>query len=104
MQAPQSQDSRTCNWPGRVLTRSLVVLLLLFSVVQFPVPQVSAGTNSARVTAVPSAFRESLNLDLFYQKYLDAGGLPVLGSTNVSDYAMLEARWILLHMLSHRPE
>ena len=53
---------------------------------------------------MPDALRESLALSPFYQKYLDAGGLPVLGSTNVSDYALLEARWILLRMLSHRPE
>lgn len=57
-----------------------------------------------KVTAVPDALRESLDLAPFYQKYLDAGGLTVLGSTNVSDYALLEARWILLRMLSHRPE
>ena len=53
---------------------------------------------------MPDSLRESLKLAPFYQKCLDADGLPVLGSTNVSDYAMLEARWILLHMLSHRPE
>jgi len=62
-------------------------------------------TNSIpKVSLVPGALRDSLKLSPFYQKYLDAGGLPVLGSTNVSDYAMLEARWILLHMLAHRPE
>ena len=53
---------------------------------------------------MPDSLRQSLNLAPFYQKYLDAGGLPVLGSTNVSDYAMREAAWILRHMLSLRPE
>jgi cyclophilin family peptidyl-prolyl cis-trans isomerase len=56
------------------------------------------------VGSVPDTVRDFLNLPPFYQKYLDAGGLPVLGSTNVSDYALLEARWILLQMLAHRPE
>jgi cyclophilin family peptidyl-prolyl cis-trans isomerase len=56
------------------------------------------------VGPVPDTIRDFLNLPPFYQKYLDAGGLPVLGSTNVSDYALLEARWILLQMLAHRPE
>ncbi len=53
---------------------------------------------------VPEALRGSFKLGPFYQKYVDAEGYPVLGSGNVSDYAMLEARWILTHMLSHRPE
>lgn len=66
--------------------------------------QNSATNLIPKVAAVPNSLRESLKLGPFYQKYLDAGGLPVLGSTNVSDYAMLEARWILLHMLSNRPE
>ena len=61
-------------------------------------------TVKPKVTPVPEPLRASLNLSPFYQKYIDAGGLPVLGSTNVSDYALLEARWLLLHMLSHRPE
>lgn len=57
-----------------------------------------------KVAPVPMSLRQSLNLALFYQKYLNAGGLPMLGSTNVSDYAMREACWIVQHMLSHRPE
>jgi cyclophilin family peptidyl-prolyl cis-trans isomerase len=98
MQAPQSQNLRSC----RLL---VLVTLCLFCVFFSAVAQVSGDANSAlKVTAVSSALRESLNLAPFYQKYLDASGLPILGSTNVSDYAMLEARWILLRMLSHRPE
>jgi cyclophilin family peptidyl-prolyl cis-trans isomerase len=65
----------------------------------------SAHPNSIpTVGPVPDPVRDFLNLPPFYQKYLDAGGLPVLGSSNVSDYALLEARWILLQMLAHRPE
>ena len=63
-----------------------------------------ARNNVPRVTTVPDSLRHSLNLAPFYQKYLNAGGLPVLGSTNVSDYAMREAAWIVQHMLAHRPE
>jgi cyclophilin family peptidyl-prolyl cis-trans isomerase len=71
----------------------------------FASAQESTPTNAVpKVAAVPGSLRDSLKLAPFYQKYLDADGLPVLGSTNVSDYAMLEARWILRHMLSHRPE
>ena len=67
-------------------------------------PAQTASNRSLRVAPVPEELRQSLNLAPFYQKYLAAGGLPVLGSTNVSDYALLEARWILLHMLEQRPE
>lgn len=63
----------------------------------------SSADATRRVSPVPEAVRASLKLSPFYQKYLDAAGLPVLGSTNVSDFAMLEARWILTHMLSQRP-
>lgn len=40
----------------------------------------------------------------FYQKFLSVGGLPVVGSTNVSDAAMQEAAWIVRRMLAARPE
>lgn len=63
-----------------------------------------AKTAPLKIAAVPEALRATFKLGPFYQKYVDAAGYPVLGSTNVSDYAMLEARWILTHMLSHRPE
>lgn len=63
------------------------------------------ATNAVpRIGSVPDSLRTSLNLAPFYQKYLNVGGLPVLGSTNVSDYAMREAAWILQHMLARRPE
>ena len=67
--------------------------------------RVSASNNPVpRVQPVPDSLRQSLALSAFYQKYLNASGLPVLGSTNVSDYAMREAAWIVQHMLAHRPE
>ena len=52
------------------------------------------------VAAPPAA----LGLDPFYTKHLDAGGLPVIGSDNVSDAALLEARSIVLRMTSKRPD
>jgi cyclophilin family peptidyl-prolyl cis-trans isomerase len=70
-------------------------MLLLGSVIVF-----AAG----RVGPVPEALRERLNLPAFYQKHLDLDGFPILGSANVSDYAMIEAEWIVRHMLAARPE
>lgn len=45
-----------------------------------------------------------LKLDPFYAKHLDAGGLPVVGSSAVPDAALVEARSIVLRMTSKRPD
>jgi cyclophilin family peptidyl-prolyl cis-trans isomerase len=63
-----------------------------------------AGSVIPAVSAVPQDIRQEYKLSPFYQKYLDAHGLPVVGSTNVSDYAMREAVWIITHMLELHPE
>lgn len=47
---------------------------------------------------------ESLQLDPFYRKYVDAGGLPVVASEKVPDAALIAARDIVDFMLSHRPD
>ncbi|MFC1636143.1 peptidylprolyl isomerase [Planctomycetota bacterium] len=54
------------------------------------------------VLPVPDAIRSEFELAPFYQKYVDVCGLPVVGSANVSDFAILEAAWILRHMLPER--
>ena len=38
-----------------------------------------------QVNKVPDSIRNSLDLDSFYQKHLDVGGFPVVGSDRVSD-------------------
>ncbi len=53
---------------------------------------------------VPTEVREKFQLAPFYQKYLDAGGLPIVGSEKVSDDAIAECAWIVRQMLAHRPE
>lgn len=53
---------------------------------------------------VPDKLREELKLDQFYQKYVDAGGLPVVGSEKVSDHALAEAAWIVGKMLNGRED
>ncbi len=56
------------------------------------------------VTSVPDEVRKRLELDDWYQKHLDVGGLPIVGSKNVSDEAILEAAWIVQKMLQDKPE
>jgi len=60
--------------------------------------------NLAAVTPIPSQLRDTLGLDRFYQKHVDAGGLPVVGSAKVSDDALAEGAWIVQHMLASRPD
>jgi hypothetical protein len=69
---------------------------------QVEVPPAAAVPEA--VTPVPEEIRNRLQLSPFYQKYLDVNGLPVVGSANVSDYAMREAAWILRHMLAGRED
>jgi hypothetical protein len=46
----------------------------------------------------------SLGVDPFYTRYVDALGIPVLGSANVPAAALLVARDIVNDMLAHRPD
>jgi cyclophilin family peptidyl-prolyl cis-trans isomerase len=56
------------------------------------------------VTAVPETLRQEADLSPFYQKYTHAGPLPILGSAQVSDYALREAVWIVQHVLAGRDD
>ena len=75
----------------------LVLLLVGFSA------QIFAQTNSG-VGPVPGELREKWKLDDFYQKCVMAGPLPIVGSTNPSDFALLETRYLVDKMLSGRPD
>lgn len=64
----------------------------------------SAAAQAQQVTSVPESVRTEFELDAFYQKHLNVGGLPVVGSKNVSDAAIREAAWIVDKMLGLRPD
>ncbi len=57
-----------------------------------------------RVSPVPDSLRRDAKLAPFYQKHIDLDGFPVLGSSNVSDFAMVEAAWIVRQMLTNRAD
>jgi hypothetical protein len=63
---------------------------------------VSQGADSPdfRVIEPPKAW----NLDPFYKKCVDAGGLPVVSSERVSDYALKEAAYLVGRMLEGRQD
>ncbi|MEM7043432.1 MAG: hypothetical protein AAF543_11540 [Pseudomonadota bacterium] len=67
---------------------------------------VAAETNSApRIEAPSPELVTRLDLDDdFYRKWLDADGLPILASRNVSDFALFEAKWIVDRMLHGRDD
>ena len=61
-------------------------------------------TGAAAVGPVPDNVRQELELDPFYQKHTAVAGFSIVGSTNVSDFALREAAWILGHMLDGRDD
>lgn len=77
---------------------SLIVCLLGLAA-ETPLAQANSG-----VAPVPAEVRQKWELDGFYQKYLTAGPLPIVSSTNTSDFALLEARYIVQQLLSGRPD
>jgi hypothetical protein len=87
------------------LPRQAVSLLVLDVVAEQPSADEAASTSATRkVEPVPPALREKFRLDPFYQKHLDAGGLPILSSAKVSDAALLEAAYLIDQMLVHRAD
>lgn len=66
---------------------------------------VEAGSSSTPVPGpVPDGVRERLGLDPFYEKLVEVGGFPIVGSARVSDFALREAAWIVARMLEGRDD
>jgi hypothetical protein len=55
-------------------------------------------------TFVVGAPPAALELSPSYVKHISIGGLPVVSSAKVSDFALKEAAYLISHMLAHRPE
>jgi hypothetical protein len=55
------------------------------------------------VTPVPARIREQFKLSPYYKKYLDVGGMPIVASDKVSNFALWEARFLVEQMIAHRP-
>lgn len=52
----------------------------------------------------PAALVGEWGLSPRYAKHVDVGGFPILGSAAPSDYALLEAAYLVRQMIGHRPE
>lgn len=85
-----------CGPNNAMHSRLLVVGLLVIARV--------LAADEARVATVPREVRATFKLSSFYSKYVSAGGVPVIASEKVSDFALLEARDLVLHMIGHRPD
>ena len=57
-----------------------------------------------KVTAIPQKVRENLGLEKFYQKHLEVTGFSILGSKNVSDFALKEAGFLIRNMMGERDD
>jgi hypothetical protein len=60
----------------------------------------SAEPAMSDVIAPPS----DQKIPAFYKKFISANGYPIVGSENVSDYALKEAAYLVNQMLAHRPD
>jgi cyclophilin family peptidyl-prolyl cis-trans isomerase len=80
----------------RIQTAAAVIAALLLTAA------LRAAPNT--VGPVPESVRREFKLAPFYQKFIDLEGLPVVGSTNVSDFALREAAWIVRQMLTNRAD
>ncbi|UDF05527.1 glycoside hydrolase [Asticcacaulis sp. AND118] len=74
--------------------KGIAAALLMLAAMGGPVKAASG------ITPPPSF----LGLDPFYRQYLDANGIPVVGSAQVPEAAMQAARDIVVTLLVHRPD
>ncbi len=80
---------------------SLSRRLAALSIVSLACAAQTAVVDPARTIGAPPP---SLRLDPFYQRHVDAGGIPIVSSARVPDAALLAARDIAVAMLRGRPD
>lgn len=72
-----------------------VKLVIVFLFYALSVTAQAGPQEKSEVSKVPASF----HFNPFYQKYLNAAGLPIIGSASVSDKAFYKTREIVLMML-----
>ena len=81
-----------------VTLASLVGMVLCFGC------QTELATTGQDVQPVSDELRAEFELAPFYQKSVMLGSFPIVGSANASDEALLEAAWIVRHLLPGRQD
>jgi len=95
----------------RVLTVTAVAAVAGVALAH-PSPKAATGDPAMMANAIVKTYQgfmvgsppASLGLDPFYQKFVDAGGIPVIASAKVPDTALLIARDIVLAETANRPD
>lgn len=80
----------------------LVAIVLSHTLSADAWPKTPPATSPALAPVTPPP--AELKLAPFYRKYLSAGGMPVVSSDKVSDYALREAAFVVERLLEHRPD
>lgn len=91
------------------IMRNLLIRVLMLAIVALAAvaPAVSAQRiDAARliVSKPPADVIERLKLSDFYQKYVNLRGFTIVSSAKVSDYALLEAAYLINDVLSDRQD
>ncbi len=76
-----------------------LIILWMLCVHAFGEPVAAVG-----VTSPPATVRRQLKLDAFYEKYLDASGVPLVASGRVSDAALREGAFVIRQMMTKRQD
>ncbi len=95
-----------------ILVVVLLISVLLVFVLQSLGPAIVAGDQGDpaadpgedRSGCVVGPVPEGFSFDPFYEKYCDAGGIPIISSGDVSDLALQQAYYIVSSMLAPIPE
>ena len=99
------RNSLAVSWSDSLKTCLLCPLLAMTLSIASRNPSVLAATNAMapEPLSVPANVREQFKLAPFYQGYLDAGGMPVVGSAQLYPDALRECVWIVTNLLAGRP-
>ena len=71
---------------------------------QLPKANSANGDNIPDPAPPTAVVREFFELDLYYEQWINVGGLPVIASAKVNPYALKEAAWLIERMIGHRPD
>ncbi len=83
-----------------VFVFSMIIMSMIIGIAVCSADSPSTEPADYQVTAPPA----SLELDPFYEKYVSAGGYPIVSSGRVNDYALKEAAYLIDMMLADRPD
>jgi hypothetical protein len=97
--------SDTMNYMKHFIVPAMAIILGMVPIQKIQA-QVTSGNNGMDLRELPkvTAPPDSLHLDRFYKKYLNANGIAITGSWRVPDSAMIRARKIITFMTGDLPE